>query len=193
MSREAGFTAIEMMFAVAIIMTVGGVAVPQVLAALNDYRAIGAARYVATRLQRARMEAVHRSVEVAVRFTQTPAGYVFGVFVDGNANGVLSRDIAAGVDWPLGAIERLADTFSGVDFGTDAGLPAVDTGGTPPGADPIRLGAGDLASFSPIGTSSSGSLYIRSRTRQLVVRIYGDTGKTRVLTFERNTGQWKPL
>jgi len=193
MSHEHGFTAIEMMFAMAIIMTVGGVAVPQVLAALNDYRAVGAARYVATRLQRARMEAVHRSAEVAIRFTRTPTGYVFGVFVDGNANGVLSRDIAAGVDQLLGAAERLADTFSGVDFGTDPGLPPVDTGGTPPGTDPIRLGAGDLASFSPMGTSSSGSLYVHSRTRQLVVRIYGDTGKTRVLAFERQTGQWKPL
>jgi len=191
--RNHGFTVIEVVFAAALIVTLGGVAVPQVLHALDDYRAAGAARYVATRLQRARMEAVHRSSEVALRFASTPGGYVFGAFADGNGNGVLSRDIASGVDQSLGPPERLADTFAGVDFGTDAGLPAVDAGGTPPGSDPIRLGTGGMASFSATGTSSSGSVYIRSRTRQLVVRIYGDTGKTRVLAFDRAMGQWKPL
>ena len=82
----------------------------------------------------------------------------------------------------------------GVDFGAVPGLPAVDPGGTPPGTDPIRLGSGSLASFSAMGTASSGSVYIRGRRNvQYVVRIYGETGKTRTLKFDPRANKWKPL
>ena len=192
-SHHAGFTAIELLFAVGMLVTIGGMAAPPILRSLDDYRATGAARYVAARLQRARMEAILRSADVAVRFVALPAGYAFAAYVDGNGDGVLSRDIATSVDQSLGPPERLIDTFTGVEFGAEAGLPPVDPGGSPPGADPIRLGTSNMASFSAMGTSSSGSLYIRSRTRQLVVRIYGDTGKTRILRFDPQARQWKPV
>jgi len=87
----------------------------------------------------------------------------------------------------------LPDQFTGVEFGAMPGLPPVDPGGTPPGADPIRLGAGSVASFSAMGTSSSGTVYIRGRRdAQYAVRIFGETGKTRIVKFERGTGQWRP-
>jgi type II secretory pathway pseudopilin PulG len=192
-SQQSGFAAIEFLFVAAVVATLAGITVPPVLRALDDYRAVGAARYVAARLQRARMEAVLRSTAVALRFSLTAAGFEFATFVDGNGDGVLAYDISRSVDWRLGSPERLGDNFSGVDFGTEPGLPPVDTGGTPPGTDPIRLGSSDMASFAPAGSSSTGSLYIRGRTKQLVVRIYGDTGKTRILVFDPNTRQWKPL
>jgi hypothetical protein len=90
--------------------------------------------------------------------------------------------------------ERLVAHFTGVDFGAIPGLPAIDAGGTPPGTDPIRLGASGLASFSARGTASSGTVYIKSRLNaQYAVRIFGDTGKTRMLKFDRHTGRWRPL
>src|SRR5262249_55817088 len=101
----------------ALVATMCGITVPPVLSAVESVRAAGAARYVSTRLQRARMEAVTRSADVGVRFSSTATGYVFAVYVDGNANGVLARDILRGVDWPLGSIERLPDIFTGVGFG----------------------------------------------------------------------------
>ena len=64
----AGYSIVEVMFVVGLVATLSGVAVPQMLAALDDFRATGAARYMAARLQRARMEAVMRSAEVAVKF-----------------------------------------------------------------------------------------------------------------------------
>jgi hypothetical protein len=88
----------------------------------------------------------------------------------------------------------LSDQFPGVDFGAIPGLPAIDAGGTAPGSDPIRLGAGSLATFSAAGTSSSGTVYIRSRRdAQYAVRIFGATGKTRMLKFDPGTRQWRPL
>ena len=109
-------------------------------------------------------------------------------------DGVRTKEITSGVDRPAGAEEGLPVHFSGVDFGALPGLPPVDSGSAPPGDDPVRLGSSNLASFSASGTATSGSLYIRGRRNaQYVVRIYGDTGKVRVLKFDQPTKKWKPL
>jgi hypothetical protein len=189
-----GYSIVELVFVAGTIATVGSMAVPQVRASLDDFRTAGAARYISARLQRARMDAVIRSADVGLKVTQTSTGYSFAVYVDGNRNGVRSTDILNGTDRQLVAPERLFDQFPGVEFGALPGLPSVDPSGTPPGSDPIRLGSSNFATFSSAGTSSSGSLYIRGpRNTQYVVRIYGQTGKTRVLKFDLRTWLWKPL
>ena len=191
---NAGYTIVELLFVLGTLATLSSIAVPQVLAGLDDFRTVGAARHIAARLQRARMDAVVRSADVGLQITSTAAGYSYAVYVDGNRNGVRSTDIQYGIDKRLVAPERLFDQFPGVDFGAIPGVPAVDAGGTPPGTDPIRLGSSNLATFAATGTSSSGSLYIRGRRNaQYVVRIYGQTGKTRVLRFDARSGQWKGL
>jgi len=189
-----GYSLLEVVFVIGLGLTVTAAAVPQYLAGIDDVRASGAARYLSARLQRARMEAVMRSRSVAMQFLQTPGGYSYTVYLDGNENGVLTRDIQNGVDRRLHAMERLRDHFAGVDFGAVPGLPPIDPGGTAPGNDPIRLGSSSLATFTALGTSSTGTVYIRGRRdAQYAVRIFGDTGKTRMLKFLHRTGRWSPL
>jgi prepilin-type N-terminal cleavage/methylation domain-containing protein len=190
----SGYSLLELMAAMALSLTLAAAAIPEYLTALDDVRASGAVHHIAARLQRARMEAVMRSATVGVQFVQTTAGYSYAVYVDGNRNGVLTRDIQRGVDRLVIATERLPEQFNGVEFGAIPGLPPVDPGGTSPGTDPIRLGAGNIASFSALGTSSSGTVYIRSgRDVQYAVRIFGETGRTRMLKFDPRTRQWKQL
>ncbi len=190
----SGYSFIELAFATAIIVTIGATAVPQTVSSVDAYRAAAAARYLAGRMQRARMEAVARSAEVALRFSDSGAGYAFETYLDGNRNGVLTHDIQRGVDPSIGGPERLVDNFPGVDIGVLAGLPPVDAGGAPPGSDPLKLGVSNILAFSAIGTSSSGSVYILGpRRNQFVIRIYGETGKTRILKFNRSLNQWTPL
>jgi len=189
---RAGYSLLELLFAAGFVVTVSGMAAPQLLSGLDDYRTAGAARYIAARMQRARMDAVMRSSEVAIQFTQAGSGYTYAAYRDGNRNGVRTRDIQSGADPPVGSAERLPDHFAAVDFGVQAGLPAVD-GGALPAGDPIRLGASNLASFSSNGTATAGSVYVRGRHAQYVVRIFGTTGKVRILKFDRAANQWKPL
>ena len=192
--RLSGYTLVELVFVVGLVATVSGAAVPQIVSALDDYRAAAAARYVSTRMQRARMEAITRGREVALEFTQVAAGYRFTTCVDGNQNGVLTREIRTGTDPCIASPERLGDHFTGVEFGVQPALPPVDAGSAPPGNDPIRLGASNLASFSAAGTATSGSVFILGRRRtQYVVRIFGATARVRVLRFDERARFWKPL
>jgi type II secretory pathway pseudopilin PulG len=194
MRRVAGYSLIELMFALGVMVTLAGIAIPQILAALDDYQAYGAARYISGRLHETRMMAVTRAVNTAMRFTVAGSSYAYAVYIDGNQNGVRSADIAGGVDPEIQKGERLSDLFPGVDFGAVPGLPSVEPGSPPPGDDPVRFGSTSMAVFSPLGTSTPGSLYIRGRRDvQYAVRLFGQTGKIRVLKFNTRTRMWRAL
>lgn len=188
-----GYSLVELVFVMAIIGTLSSIAIPELSTSLDDHRTLGAVRYLSTRFQRTRMEAVVRSNEVALKFVEIDGHYLYTPYADGNGDGVRTHDIKNGVDRPLGPPEKLADQFPGVDFGVLPGIPAVDSGSAPPGDDPIKLGSSNLLSFSAHGTSSSGSVYVRGRGAQYVVRVFGVTAKTRVLKFSASTNQWNPL
>ena len=169
-------------------------ALPELQAGLDDARVAGAARYLSSRLAESRMDAINRSREVALRFTLTNNQYAYTVYVDGNGNGVLSRDIQRGIDRPVLGPERLSDNFRNVEFGTQPGLPPIDSSSTAPGSDPIRLGTGNSVSFNAMGSATSGTIYLTGRSRvQYAVRVFGVTGKIRVYRFNRQTSTWLPL
>jgi Tfp pilus assembly protein FimT len=121
-----GYSLIELLFVLSTAATVGAMAIPPFLAAVDAYRTAGAVRYISPRIQRTRMEAVSRSTNAAMQFVSLGTGYSFGIYLDGNGDGVRAQDIRNGVDRRLGAVERLPDNFAGVDFGL---LPALPPGG----------------------------------------------------------------
>jgi type II secretory pathway pseudopilin PulG len=189
-----GYSLIEIVFVAALSMTLAAVSVPQMLSGLDDHRAAGAARYMAARFQRTRTVAITRSAATALRFSPVGTSYSFTEYIDGNGNGVLTREIQSGVDPAVGLAEQLSQQFGGVDFGALPGLPPIDAGGTAPGTDPIRLGSANSASFSPLGSATAGTVYILSRGgAQYAVRIFGETGRTRLLKFDRRTRRWSLL
>ena len=192
--RRRGYCFLELIFVLGIAGTLSAMASPQLIVTIDESRALGAVRYVSTRLQQTRMEAVARNANVAMRFVQTSGVYAYTVYQDGNGNGVLSRDIERGVDVAIHPVERLPDQFTGVDFGALDGIPAADLSSAAPGSDPIRLGSSDMISFGAMGTSSTGTLYIRGRRNsQYAIVIYGETGKTRILKYNPRNRDWKAL
>jgi Tfp pilus assembly protein FimT len=157
-------------------------AVPPLLAGLDRTRTWAAARYLAAQMTAARTYAVLRSANVALRFVDGPSGVTFQTFVDGNRNGVRSADIAAAIDRPLDAPMRLPDLFPAVDI---AIAPAL-------GDNAVRFGSSGLLSFTPLGTATSGTVYVRGRDgTQLAVRVLGVTGRTRVLRYTPRNGRWE--
>jgi len=193
-SRESGYSLLEVVFVTGLVTTGAGVAAGTLAAHLDELKTSSAARYMAAQLQRARMQTVSRGANIAVRFVREGESIRYGVYMDGDGDGVRSSDIEQGIDRAIQAEARLADEFPGVDFGTVPDLPPVDPSSTPPGADPIRLGSADMASFTPLGTSTAGSLYVLGpQQRQYVIRLFGETGKCRILRFNATARQWEPF
>jgi prepilin-type N-terminal cleavage/methylation domain-containing protein len=179
-SRPRGFTVIELMFVIGLWAVIAGFAVPQVLVALDRQKAWAAARYLAARMAMARSHAVTRSAYVALRFTSLGDDVMFQMFVDGNRNGVRTLDIGSQVDQAIGVSARLSELFPGVVIGI-----------SDVGTDPVRIGSTNLLSFSPLGTATPGTIYVRSREGlQLAVKITGATGRTRLLRYGPLTREW---
>lgn len=180
-SRPRGFTLIEIIFVIALWAVIAGIAVPQVLVALDRQKAWAAARYLAARMAMARSYAVTRSAYVALRFTRLGDDVMFQMFVDGNRNGVRTLDIGSQVDLAIDVSARLSSLFPGVVIGVSTDV----------GTDPVRLGSTNLLSFSPLGTATPGTIYVRSREGlQLAVKITGATGRTRLLRYVPRTREW---
>ena len=185
-----GYSLLEMLMAMTLMVIVGGAGVPLAHSSVDRSRAAGAAGYVAGRMALARLEAVRRSAYVAIRFRSQPDGYWLQSYVDGNRNGVRSADIAQGIDVPITANERLDYHFSGVEFGIQSGVTGIDPGPFNT-SDPIQIGSSTLLSFSPTGSSTSGTLFIRGlRGNQFAVRVLGATGRTRIFEFNFGSHTW---
>jgi len=190
----SGYSLIELAVTVGFVAAVAAIAAPAVEAGLDEARTAGAARYLSARFADARLEAIQRSTEVAIRFIRTGSGYTYAVYADGNHNGVLARDVQNHVDRQIRAEESLSHHFRNVEFGTLAGLPAIDAGGAPPGNDPVRCGSSNSLSFGSLGTSSSGTVYVLGRSRsQYAVRVFGGSAKIRVYRFDWRSNRWSPL
>ena len=128
-----------------------------------------------------RAQAVMRSTHVALRFEEGPSGISFRMFADGNGNGVRTTDIAESVDRPLDSSALLSDLFPGV---------AIAVSGSA-GSDAVGLGSTNLLSFTPLGTATAGSIYVRGRDgSQFAVRILGTTGRTRIQRYIERTRTW---
>jgi len=188
----SGFTLIEILLTAALVVTLATIALPVFARALEAHRAHAAARYLSGRFALARIEAVRRSRRVGLQFDGDASDAAWTTYVDGNANGIRSLDIARGIDTVLRPAERLTDLFPGVVFGLQPSVPEVDAQAAGTGErDPIRIGSSQIVTFTPIGTATSGTIYLHGRgITQYAVRILGVTGRTRVMWFDPGNREW---
>jgi len=184
-----GGTLVELLIALTLIFIVVAFAVPTTAATVDAGRAGHAAGMMAGRFRLARQEAVSQSRSVAIVFDQVNGRWTFRVCVDGNGNGIRRAEITSGIDACVEGPVDIEALFPGIRIDVDAAVrgPA----GEPPSPDAVRFGASDLASFSPLGSCSSGTLFLRSPMGALfAVRIGGATGRTRVLRYDATAAAW---
>lgn len=186
--RYDGYTLLELLLVVSLAATLATISVPLASSTVDQLRAASAARYVAGRLARTRLDAIRRSTTVALEFTQAGDDFRITTVVDGNGNGVRTTDITRGVDTRFGRGERLDEQFAGTAFGLLPGVPDMD--GNPASTSGVRIGATPFLSLSPDGTATSGTLYVRSRRGQYAVRVLGATGRVRVFRYDARARRW---
>ncbi len=192
-SAERGASLIEAVVTAGLFVAVAGMSVPMVTAARHEQRAASAARYLAGRVVLARADAARTGAAVGLRFDTREGRVFFRAYRDGDGDGVRTADILNGVDRPVGDETAIGDLFEGVRFNLGAAVPQVGST-TPAGADadPVRFGAADILSVTPLGTASSGTLYLRSREgHQAALRVLGATARVQHHVFDFREGRWR--
>ena len=193
--RETGGAAlIDIIVAISLCFLMAVIAVPVIGGTLDRERTLVGAQYLAGQLQRARLDSLKRARSVAVRLQVIGDRTQFRLFADGNGNGVLQYDIDRGIDPPLAPAEWLDAEARDVSLRINQHIIDVaGSNGLAPGDDPLRIGNTSLLTFSPLGSATGGTLYVAAhRGPQMAIRVFGATGRVRVLMFDARTGQWQP-
>jgi hypothetical protein len=186
-----GYSLIDVLVTMAVAGCVMSISVPRLDAALDAWRARGAAYFLAERVALTRMQAVHRGGNVALRFEAEDGTFRLRAYADGNDNGVRSADIGGGYDPPITPPDRVDHLFPGARFGFIPGARLIDGTAVGTGDDPIRFGVTRMIASAPAGTATSGTAYIRGRGPvQFAVVVLGATGRARVMRFDPVTRQW---
>jgi type II secretory pathway pseudopilin PulG len=195
-SHSKGFQLAELTVALAVLAFLVTLGLPPLLRSSGDLRLRLATGELVGVLRLARSWAVRHSANVAVKFRTARDGVVtYTLYRDGDGDGVLNRDIDAGVDPQVEPPRRLSNLGRGFGFGFPPGPPVPDPGSPGhrvPTSDPIRFNQSDLASFNPLGTSTPGSLYLTDGLRRLaVVRVANTAGRMRVFTYDPERRVWR--
>lgn len=192
---EQGMTLAELLVVLTVLAVLLTATVPFVLRASSSLRVRLAAAEVATALYLARSEAIRLGHHVGLRFGRDTDGRVtFTLFADGDGDGLSSRDVRAGSDVAVSPPRRLGHLGRTVRFGFPEAPPTRDPSGKRLDRleDPVRFNRSDLASFSPLGTSTPGSVYLTDGRRALVaVRLLGATGRVRVTEWDPEAESWR--
>jgi type II secretory pathway pseudopilin PulG len=189
---ERGVSVLELVLAVGLIIGLAGLLTPLTASAIDSSRARQAAGFAAARLRAARQQAVSRTTSTGLVFDLAGNRWTFRVCVDGNGNGLRRADLRGGIDLCGEGPVDLALLYPGVEIAIDPTIRGPD--GDPPSSDPVRFGSSNLASFSPSGGCTPGTLFMRSaRGVQYAVRVAGVTGRTRLLRYDPPTRSWKEV
>jgi hypothetical protein len=196
MRFEGGSSFVEVLAAVALVGLGLATALPSLDQLRAASRAAAGAGYMAVTLHGLRWQSVAQSQGHGLLFRREGSSWSWIVARDGNGNGLRATEVSSGVDLTLSGPQRLEDKVGGVHLGFPARGPIRRI---PPEAgwiesldDPVRVGASDLLAFGPLGTSTSGTIYVSDGREQLYgIVVFGRTGRIRVWRFDATTGRWR--
>ena len=186
--KHSGYSLVELVVAMAIFMTLCAVAAPSLKAYSVDAQLLGVARKFKGDFLFARSLAVRSGKETAIRFEERADGIYYSVYEDSKFNGVLSVEIASGVDARVRGPFLLTSGAPDVRIAINPGVPAIPPDrGTLATGDPIRFGRSNMISFSPLGTASPGSFYLAGLGQQAAVRVSPGSARVSVLVCRGRT------
>ena len=141
----------------------------------------------------ARARAITRGAYSGVKWTSVDGAVSMALHDDGDGDGVRNDDIASGVDPLVFGPVPLKKRWPRVTVAFLPGFDRNDPSGEKVGnlSDPVRFGGSDIASFSPRGDCSPGSVWIGDGAgRQALVRLSGATARIAVWEWAAARGSW---
>lgn len=195
MAASKGYTLAELLAVLAIVAMAVAVTLPAAAMLRDGGRAAAGARTMATLLSAQRWKSVAGHRVRGLQFRKLTNGWSWREVADGNGNGLRTAEITRGVDpvlTPDDALERqVQDVWLGIPPGGPYPEAPPGTSSLNVGDDPVRFGRSDLVSFSPVGSASSGTLYVTDgRSGLFAVVLYGPTARLRVWRFLPRERRW---
>ena len=195
MAASRGYTLAELLAVLAIVAMAVAVALPAAATLRDAGRAAAGARTMAGLLSAQRWKSVSGHRVFGLQFRNAGSGWTWREVADGNGNGLRTAEITRGVDPVLTQDVALERRVPEVTLGIPPGGPYPEA---PPGTDtlsagddPVRFGRSDLVSFSPVGSASSGTLYVTDGRRGFfAVVLFGPTARLRVWRYRPEERRW---
>lgn len=183
---QHGYSLSELLITLAVVGMFAAVAFPAcsmmlrraaIRAAVGELRAI---------LHETRQQAITRGVHVGVKFSRDGAEWQYALYEDGDYDGIRNNDITRGVDRRLTEPRRALRESRAVTIGLlDRVIEDPDGARLRPSQLPVQFNRSTICSFSPIGESTPGTIYLTDRVDGLyAVRVYGATARIRALRFD---------
>jgi prepilin-type N-terminal cleavage/methylation domain-containing protein len=186
--RARGFSLVEMVVVVAILLTMSAVALPAFRPMLAESHLVGAGQAFRTQFRLAASAAIRSNVYTAIRFEARGDATWYAVYQDGDRDGVRADDIASGRDKRISGPFPLTSGAPSVRVGINPGVPAIPPDSGLLSGDPIQFGRSDTLSFSPLGTATPGTIYLAGDGMQAAIRVTGGSARVRILFWQ--DGRW---
>ncbi|MDQ3283103.1 MAG: GspH/FimT family pseudopilin [Acidobacteriota bacterium] len=190
--RSRGYTLVELLTTIAILGMTVSIAIP----AFGNFGRRRALRAATAELRGAfaltRSRAIATGKNSALKFTQLAGVWHFAAYEDGDGDGVRNDDIAKGIDRMLEPPRVVLPESRIVSIGLlRQSIKDPDGDPLPPTKSPVAFNRTTLCSFSPLGESTPGTIYLTDRGRELwCVRVFGATAKLRVLRYDIAKKRW---
>jgi len=190
-----GYSLVELLIVLSLIGLVLALGLPALTGYCVKRSALRAmVRELGAILREGRQMAIARNAYVGMRFEmRSDRRLRYRAYLDGNGNGVQTRDIQSGVDRPLGPYHEFTIPEGNVRLGIlDPKMLDAWLGSPLNDLDPIRFGNSNICSFSPLGASSPGTIYFTDGARlQGAVRVSPMQARIRVLRWIPQVNAWK--
>lgn len=191
--NQSGFSPPEVCAVVAIIGVLALCAVPAFASYRRRASMAAAAAELRSIVRGVRARAIARNRHCGVKFMKTGREWTYSLYEDGDGDGIHTDDIERGTDrryfgpaivMPsahLATIGLLSTTVR--DPEGDLLLPT---------ASAVQFNRSAICSFSPTGSGTPGSVYLIDQAGQLfVARVYGASGRVRVLRYQAMRQKWE--
>jgi hypothetical protein len=192
-ARAWGVGLVELLVVLVVAAAPLAITVPALAAGAAESRTAAGARELAMMLHACRWHSVARGVARGLAFRRDATGWYWLEVEDGNGNGLRTGEVADGTDAVRSPTRRLEHRVAGVTLGFPAGpIPSIPPGRGPISRldDPVRFGTTDIVSFGPLGSASSGTLYVTDWRNLYAIVLFGPTARVRVWRYDEVQRRW---